>query len=168
MALKASSEIFTIQAKVVESAANTFTQHTIDLQLNPLDNEVLAIYAIDIHCGTPDLIDGTNTKVGASLSRNSRTTLAELDEFDCLAINDMSIRSSAINAVVIDTKSMTDTPTSSAIDYIGLVSTSDMFFAVQGANNGFAKNARVKIWARRMRADSATYAALVASELRSN
>jgi hypothetical protein len=73
-----------------------------------------------------------------------------------------------IGGVLSETKSMADTPASSAIDYIGLVATSDMFFAIDGANNVNPKSARVKVWARRMVADSATYAALVASELRSN
>lgn len=169
MGLKPSSQIFTIGAKVTESAANAYTQQTIDLQLNPLDNEVLAIYAIDIQVGRPEFIDGVNTQVSASLSRNSRTSLAQLDEFDCLAITDMSIGAVAgIGGVLSETKSMADTPASSAIDYIGLVATSDMFFAIDGANNVNPKSARVKVWARRMVADSATYAALVASELRSN
>ena len=60
MALKPTSEIFTIGAKVTESAPNVFTEQRIDLQLNPLDNEVLAIYAVDIQNGRPEFIDGVS------------------------------------------------------------------------------------------------------------
>ena len=169
MALKPTSEIFTIGAKVTESVVNTFTEQKIDLQLNPLDNEVLAIYAVDIQCGRAELIDGVNTAVNASLSRRSTTSLVNLDDFDCIATASNSIATvAAASAIFEESKSMADTPASGAIDYIGLVSTSDLFLQIDGANNVNPKTARVKVWARRMRADSATYAALVASELTSN
>ena len=46
--LKETSSLITISARVDETAANTFTAQKIDLQLNPLDNEVFIVYSIDL------------------------------------------------------------------------------------------------------------------------
>ena len=43
MALKKTSEIVSISFSLNESAANTFTQEQIDLQLSPLDQEVFVV-----------------------------------------------------------------------------------------------------------------------------
>jgi hypothetical protein len=48
MALKRTSEPFIISTVIGESAANTFTQAEVNVNLNPLDQEVLLILAVDI------------------------------------------------------------------------------------------------------------------------
>ena len=48
MALKQTSEIIAIGFSIDETAANTFTQVRVDLQLNPLDNEVFVVSAFDV------------------------------------------------------------------------------------------------------------------------
>jgi len=169
MALKPTSEIFTIGAKVTESAPNVFTEQRIDLQLNPLDNEVLAIYAVDIQNGRPEFIDGVNTEVRSALYTTTQTSLPGIDQSGCLAEASDSIAAvAAVGGVAFQNRSMSDTPPSGDVSYIGLVATSDLFFGIDGALNVNAKTARVKIWARRMRCDAATYSALVQSELLSN
>lgn len=169
MALKATSSVFTIGAVATESAAGTFTEHKIDLQLNPLDNEVLAIYAVDLQPSAPECNPGVNTSTLAQLSRRSQTGLIGIDNNDAIATVAHDIRSTAPgDSVFIGSRSIADTPASGAIEEIAIVATSDMFLAVQGVGNVGVKDVRVKIWARRMRADSSTYAALVASELNSN
>ena len=52
--LKETSSLITISSQVTESAANTFTSQQVDLQLNPLDNEVFIVYAIDLDLQQPD------------------------------------------------------------------------------------------------------------------
>ena len=169
MALKPSSDIFTIGAEIQESSVNTFTEHKIDIQLNPLDNEVLAIYAVDLQLVAPECITATDTEVAAALYTTSSTSLPTIDEAKTIATANAAIRMGGPGeAAVFNNRSLPDTPTADGIDYIGLVATSDMYLAVDGNNNTSAKRARVKVWARRMRADAATYAALVQSELLSN
>jgi hypothetical protein len=46
MALKRTSEPFIISTVIGESAANTFTQAEVNVNLNPLDQEVLLILAL--------------------------------------------------------------------------------------------------------------------------
>ena len=49
--------------------------------------------------------------------------------------------------------------------YVGIIATDHFFLNLAGIANGNPKNARVKIYGYRAKADSSTYAALVASEL---
>ena len=95
MALKATSSVFTIGAQALESAAGTFTEHKIDLQLNPLDNEVLAIYAVDLQPSAPEMIGGSNTSTLAQLTRRSQTGLLGIDNNDAIATVAHDIRSGA-------------------------------------------------------------------------
>ena len=73
--LKETSSIITIGAAVTESAANTFTSQQVDLQLNPLDNEVFVVYGVDLDLLDPNMIVGTDTAILGSVSTTSRTTV---------------------------------------------------------------------------------------------
>ena len=63
MALKRTSEPFIISTSVDESAANTFTQAQVSVNLNPLDQEVLLVLAADIDAFAPDVVAGTKDLV---------------------------------------------------------------------------------------------------------
>ena len=76
--LKETSSLIEISFQTTETAANTFTEERIDLQLNPLDNEVFVVYAANLDPFTPDAIAGTNTSVIASVTSTSQTTVANL------------------------------------------------------------------------------------------
>jgi hypothetical protein len=58
-----------------------------------------------------------------------------------------------------------DSSYTGALDYIALIATNNFFVQVQGANNAVAKNVSGRVWLYRAKADSATYAALVQSEV---
>ena len=66
--LKETSSIIAVGAEVIESAANTFTTQQVDLQLNPLDNEVFVVYGIDLDVLEPNLVPGVDTLISASIS----------------------------------------------------------------------------------------------------
>ena len=53
--LKQTSSTVAIGFSVTESAANTFTQTAVDLNLSPLDREVFVVQAIDLTLGAPTL-----------------------------------------------------------------------------------------------------------------
>lgn len=168
MALKPTSSVFTIGASVQQTTATSYDEQTIDLQLNPLDNEVLAIYSVDLQPDFPEMIQGVNTRVTAQLTRRSQSALIGIDNNDAIALADFVIRSDATGAVGFSDRSLSDTPDSAAIQEIAIVATSDLYLAIDATGNTSASGAKVKIWARRMKADAATYAALVQSELNSN
>jgi len=165
MALKTTSEVIQVGFQIVESAANTFTQVQVDLQLNPLDQEVALIYAIDLDPIAPDNIAGINTATLMSLSSTSLTGFGNLSSSTVLSNAVMDIRQDAggISAVPF-TRSSLDTPPSN-VPYIGIISTSNFFVQLQGTANLAAKAGFGRVWMARAKADAATYAALVQSEV---
>lgn len=163
MALKKSSEIISVGFSATESAANTFVQTAVDLQLNPLDQEVFVVVAVDLDPAAPDCVAGQNTQVAMSLSSTSRTSFGNLNNSNVLANSVYDIRTDGANHVAITRTSLDSPP--AALDYIGIISTSDFFVQLVGSNNAGAKTSFGRVWGYRARADAATYAALVQSQV---
>ena len=166
--LKSTSSTIVIGARVAETAANTFTQGEIDLQLNPLDNEVFVVQAVDLNVALPDAVAATDTSVTASMTSTSFTALPGLQNSNTLAVKENAIRALGFvdGGVAFESGSMETPP--SALPYIGIIATSQFFLQVQGSGNTGAKSVTAKIYGYRARADSSTYAALVQSEVLSS
>ena len=166
--LKQTSSLIVIGARVGESAANTFTQGSVDLQLNPLDNEVFVVQAIDLNVANPDAIAATDTSVTGTLTTTSQTALPGLQNTNTMALKEMAIRAGGMidGGVGFESASM-ETPPSS-LEYIGIIATNDFFLQIQGAGNNGAKSITCKVYGYRARAEANIYAALVQSELLSS
>ena len=164
MALKRTSEPFIISTTVNESAANTFTQAEVAVNLNPLDQEVLLVLAVDIDAFAPDVITATNTAQTVSVSTSSQTAVLSIDSSACIASQRIDVKTDGIDHVSFD-RLLAAGPTSSLIDYVAILATNNFYLQTQGINNAGAKGGNVRMWAVRAKADSATYAALVNSEL---
>ena len=163
--LKTTSSLITIGFDVSETAANTFTQERIDLQLNPLDNEVFVVYAIDLDVGAPDAIAATNTKMTASLSTTSRTSTGDLGDTNVMAKKELQIRAAGFvdGGVAFETGS-NEAP-ATQLEYLGIIATNDFFVQVNGSNNSAAHSVSGRVYGVRATASSSIYAALVQSEL---
>lgn len=161
--LKQTSSLIVIGASVTESAKGTFTQERIDLQLNPLDNEVFVVQAIDLETGSPDMVEGTNTSTNMSLTTTSQSALPSFASTNCLAVNNVIIRGDGTSAVGFETSSMNSPPT--GLEYLGIISTNDFFIQIEGAGNNGAKSGICKVYGYRARAEASVYAALVQSEV---
>lgn len=168
MALKKTSETIQIGFSVLESAANTFTQSSVDLQLNPLDNEVFVVVAIDLDPAPPFNIAGTNTSTEMSVSRTSLTAMGNISQSQVLANAKLDIRQDGGSVTGVPfSRTAQDEPTGN-VDYIAIIATNDFFVQIQGTNNTSARNGFGRMWGYRAKADSATYAALVQSEVLSS
>ena len=161
--LKQTSSLITISFGVTESAANTFTEEIVDLQLNPLDNEVFVVQAIDMDPSPPDEIVGLNTACDSSLSTVSRTTVGSLADTNVMAVGERFIRSSGGAGVGFETISASSP--SSLLEYIGIIATNDFAVQVEGRNNTNTMTVKGKLYGYRARADAAIYAALVQGEV---
>ena len=161
--LKETSSLIGIGFNFNESAANTFTQERIDLQLNPLDNEVFIVYAVDLDPIAPDCITATNTATTCSITTTSRTGTSNLGDSACLANKVLNIRSDAVSAVGFSRGS--DESPATQLEYIGIISTNDFFVQLQGTNNTNSKAVSGRVYGVRARADASVYAALVQSEV---
>lgn len=168
MALKRTSETIVIGARVVESAPNTFTQLSVDLQLNPLDNEVFVVYAVNLDAQAPDAIAATDTAVSLAMTTTSQTAFPTLSSSNCLALASREIRAAGFvdGGVSFQQSSMETPPTN--LDRIGIIATNDFFLQIQGAANLAPKIGNVKVYGARFKADAATYAAVVQSEILSS
>ena len=163
--LKETSSLIEIGFSITESAANTFTQNRIDLQLNPLDNEVFVVYAVNLDPFAPDALAGIDTSVLSSLTSTSQTAVANLSDSNCIANANLLIRAAGfVDGGVAISTGATETPPTT-LDYIAIISTNDFFIQTQGVGNGAAKGMSGRMYGVRARADASVYAALVQSEV---
>lgn len=160
--LKRSSSTVAIGFDVTESAANTFTQQAIDLNMSPLDREVFVVTAINLDPSAPDMIPGTSTATSCSLSTTSQTAITNLSNANCLAAAKLDIRSSGVTAVSFSRQ--VETP-AATLDYLGIIATNDFFIGISGTANTGAKSIAGKLYGYRARATADIYAALVQSEV---
>ena len=165
--LTATSSIIAISGGVAESAANTFTQEQFDLQLNPLDNEVFVVTAIDINLTPPDYDGGANSATFGSLSTTSRTVIGTIGQSNVLAEARDSIQVDLVTpspAAVAFSRMSGETP-ATALPYLAIIATNDFFGQVQGSGNTGAKGFNFRMWGYRAKASASQYAALVQSEM---
>ena len=168
MALKRTSNTITIGAAVLESAPNTFTEQAVDLQLNPLDNEVFVVQAVNLDISFPDAQAGVDSTVTIAMTTTSQTAMPSLSSSNTLARKAQGIRALGfVDGGVGFTEAAGETPPSQ-LDYIGIISTNDFFLQILGDGNIAPKSGAVKVYGYRAKADSATYAALVQSEVLSS
>lgn len=166
--LSQTSSLIAISGVVDESAIDTFTQDRFDLQLNPLDNEVFVVTAIDMNVTPPDadVAGGPTNNTFASLSTTERTTIGTIASPSVLCESRDTIVNDQVAGVPAGTFSRMsgETPTG-ALPYIGIIATNDFFVQVQGQNNRSAKGVTFRIWGYRAKASASQYAALVQSEI---
>tara|TARA_Y100000004_G_C8696075_1_gene319622 strand:- start:59 stop:571 length:513 start_codon:yes stop_codon:yes gene_type:complete len=167
MALKKTSSTIVVSSNVLESAANTFTSQQVDLQLNPLDNEVFVVVGINLDPDAPDSVAGTSTTVNASVSTTSRTTVGTIADSNVIAGARTQIITNAAMTPDGGIPFSREDPLVMPLDmeYLAIIATNDFFVNIEGIGNGNAKNCRARLYGYRAKADASTYAALVQSEL---
>jgi len=166
--LKETSSLIDIGFTVTESAPNTFAQARVDLQLNPLDNEVFVVYAVNLDPFTPDALAGVDTAVVSSLTTTSQTAVQNLSNSNCLANANLLIKAAgfADGGVAFSTGAAETPPTT--LEYIGIIATNDFFVQVEGIANASPRGMTGRMYGVRARADASIYAALVQSEVLSS
>ena len=166
--LKSQSSTVAIGFSVTEGTANTFTQESVDLNLDPLSNEVFVVQAINLNITPPDAIDNIDTSTSAALTTTSQAAAAAvptLANSNCLARVDAQIRAKGFTdgGVAFVNQSLETPP--SVLEYIGIIATNDFFIQVEGFQNTGLKACTGKLYGYRAKADASVYAALVQSEV---
>ena len=165
--LKSTSSPIQVSAKVTESAANTFTSETIELNLNPLDNEVFVVTQVNLDLDAPDSVAGVSTACDATLSTTQRTTVGDISDQNVLASAKRQIVTNAAmtpdGGIAFDREDPTFTALTE--EYIGIIATSNCFLNIVGTLSGNVKACNVRMFGYRARADASVYAALVQSEV---
>ena len=163
--LKQSSSVVAIGFAVDESAPNTFTQGSVDLNLSPLDREVFVVLAVNIDPQSPDAIATVDTNVNCSLTTTSQTATATLANANCIAVANERIQAAGFtdSGVGFQTQSLETPPAS--LEYIGIIATNDFFVQVAGNSNLASKGCSGKLYGYRATATADIFAALVQSEV---
>ena len=165
--LKATSSVVAIGFQVVESAANTFTEGTTDLNLDPLNREVFVVLSINLDPTAPDAIAGTNSATRASLTTTTQGAVQNLSNANCLANARLDIRSNAAFAAAPGaafSRTSAEAP-ATQLEYIGIIATNDFFVQITGTNNNSAATVNGKLYGYRATASADIFAALVQSEV---
>jgi len=163
MGFKKTSDLIAVSFSVTESAANTFTQDEIALQLDVLNNEIFVVLAVDLNAAAPELIAAQTTETRAVITSTSNTDMTNLSDTNTIAETDLIIVSDAANSVSF-TRAAEESYTG-RMDYIALIATNNFFVGVRGTNNTAAKSVNGRMWGYRAKADASTFAALVQSEV---
>ena len=162
---KPTSSTIVISGSVGETVASTLATDQINLSLNTLDQEVFVVQAINLDLTPPDSIGGTNTQMRGSLSVTDIASFGSLSNTNVMAVARLDIRSGAPNDSVPFMQMAGEAP-QGELDYIAIISTSNFFANVEGANNLVAKGMSYRVWGYRAKVtDAGIYAALVQSEL---
>jgi hypothetical protein len=163
--LKQSSSVVSIGFGVDETAANTFTQASVDLNLSPLDREVFVVLAVNLDPFTPDGIAATDTKVECSLTTTSQTAVANLSNSNCIAASGNFIKAKGFLDSGVSFQSLCAETPPSTLEYIGIIATNDFFIQVAGNGNTNPRGMDGKLYGYRAVASADIYAALVQSEV---
>lgn len=166
--LKETSSTVAIGFSVTETAPNTFVESSVDLNLDPLNNEVFVVQAINLNITPPNAIAATDTSVSGALTTTSQATagaVPDLSDTNCLARVDSNIKAAGfVDGGVAFVNQSLETPPSE-IEYIGIIATNDFFIQVEGFQNTGLSSLNGKLYGYRARADASIYAALVQSEV---
>ena len=165
MGFKKTSATIAVSFLQTESAANTFTQDEIALQLDVLNNEIFVVLAVDIDLEAPDALAGTNTETGGSVTATSQTGVASLGNTNCIATAKDVIRAAGFADSGVGFSRAANQSYTGDVDYISLIATNNFFVQLIGSANLVAKNVTGRLYGYRARADASTYAALVQSEV---
>ena len=163
MGFKKTSDIIAVSFGLSESAANTYTQEEIALQLDVLNNEIFVVLAADLNPETPELVPGSTTATNATISSTTKATLPTLADTNVIAVAQLAIRSAGGEAVSFSRAA--EEAYAANLDYIALIATNNFFVACEGANNSAPRSVTGRLWGYRAKADAVTYAALVQSEV---
>lgn len=167
MGFKQTSSTISVSNRVESANGVDFTQLELDLPLDTLNNEIFVVLAIDFALSPPDAIAAVDTATQCQLSTTSQTQITGLENSNVLARGENAIQAAAFGAPgsgVGFTHMSNDTPTGD-LDYMGIIATPNCYLAVAGTNNTNPKSVAMRMWGYRAKADAATYAALVQSEV---
>jgi len=163
--LKQTSSVVAIGFNTTETAANTFTQTAVDLNLSPLDREVFVVLSVNLDPLLPDAVPGVTTQVLSSLTTTSQTDTQNISNSNCLAAAANVIRQSAgsVEGVGFSTLGIETPP--ATLEFIGIIATNDFFVQCKGVGNTNARGINGKLYGYRAVADASIFAALVQSEV---
>ena len=166
MAIKQITSLVNIGGTVTESAANTFTEAVIGINLSPVDRQVFVITDVSFTSSEPQQVPATSTFVKYQVTKVSQTSMLGASSPDLISASSKFLFAGAGEFSWAETDfGGTQASTGGRNDYLMILATEDAFISVLGDNNTAARSAQVRVTGYFATADSSTYQALVLSEL---
>lgn len=175
-------QVSTSAEVTADPAASQFISKRIDLQLNPLDNEVFVVTGVKIDWSNPlSAVDTSTLGVldltqRCSVSTTEQTTYEGVRSPSVIAASQIDAQtyipltgSDFVYYTAMEQNAMDAPPAS--MDYLQIIATNDFFvnlFVGEKYFLGSVMAVDVRVYGYRATADSSTYAALVQSELLSS
>lgn len=174
MALKSTSSPIVISVPFTQGIANAFQVVEHSLQLNPLDQEVFVVTAVKIDfTQVPAAIPLASTLVNSSFTtsvcKSRPAAMQTIADSNCIASSRLQAWTAfdgsldVIDSTLLESNAMDSPP--SQLDYLDIVATDNFFVALDGFNASVGSTGGVRVFGYRAKADAATYAALVQSEM---
>lgn len=177
--LKSTSSPIAVSASataVTDPVTEQFYSKRIDLQLNPLDNEVFVVTGVKIDFDNPIIeFDGAATgfkflSQKCSLSTGEQTLYQGIASPSVIAASQIDATANLTTQpnyyAVMEQNSMDAPP--AGMDYLHVIATNDFyvnFFVGAQYLGGQPAGVQIRVYGYRATADASTYAALVQSEL---
>lgn len=187
--LKSTSSPIQISSSISTTAPNgsdLFLTKAIDLQLNPLDNEVFVVTGLKIDFVNAtqrpavDVIGDFDLSQRLSVSKTQLTSYRGIDSNTVIGASDINAYLKVLGSVaqppiqveqyVIQENNAMDAPPATQ-DYLDIIATNDFYlnlFVSDNYSNGAPIQVNVRLYGYRATASSSVYAALVQSEMLSS
>jgi len=161
MAIKQITSLVNIGGVVTESAASTFTEAEIGINLSPVDRQVFVITDVAFTSSEPQVQVGVSTSVSYQVSKTSQTAMVGANNPDLISAGAKFLFADAASHTWGETDfAQQQTSTGGRI-----LATEDAFISVVGVGNATERTAHCRITGYFATADASTYQALVLSEL---
>lgn len=173
MALKSTSSPIVVSTPYEQGVVNAFEVIPVDLQLNPLDQEVFVVTAVKIEffdVPTTPSVPGNfvQGEFETAMCKSRPSTMQTIGDSNCIAYSrfDAVYGFTATDPAGVALKESTagDSPPSQ-LEYLDIVATDNFFIALDGNATTNQNRGAVRVYGYRAKADAATYAALVQSEM---
>ena len=165
MTMKRTSSDIQISSRAAQTALNTFNQIEVDLSLSPLDNEIFVVTGLDLDTSPPDAVAGVDTDCQSYVSTTSQTGAVGIDSVNVLGANRLNIKAAGFADGGVGFTQRGGVAPTGDLGIIGYIATNNFFVGIDSTNCTTLQSANVRVYGYRARADAATYAALVQSEV---
>lgn len=166
MGLKQITDLVNIGGTVTESAANTFTEARVNINLSPVDRQVFVITDVAFTTGEPERILAQTTVFSYQVTKTTQVGLIGADNPDLVSAGQKFIFGGAAEFSWAETDFHgTSASTGGRNDYLMILATEDAFISCVGLGNAGPHGAQCRITGYFATADAATYNSLVLSEL---
>lgn len=159
------SDPFYVGGRVVQTAADTYTELEISLPLDSLNQEGIIVHAVYFSGDEPELVAGKSI-ISTQVTSTSKTAIVGANDANLLSLQQKYIVGGGAEFSgphIVDVIASNEPYQES--DNLGLVATDNLFFGINSNGQAGVKAGNVRVVCSRIKLTASAYAALVTNEL---